>query len=119
MTHLNAGATYTPRAHDSRGNRAATLDYTLAQSIVWHVLPRFDLMLEAAWNRAQDVTGPERTARSSELLLAPGVRTAFDFASGLQVVPGPAFPIGVGPSRGEQNVFLYLSLEHPFARGSP
>jgi len=119
VTHSNAGATYTPRAHDSRGDRAATLDYTLAQSIVWHVLPRFDLMLEAAWTRAQDVTGPGRTARSSEVLLAPGVRTAFDFASGLQVVPGLAFPVGVGPSRGEQNVFLYLSLEHPFARGSP
>jgi hypothetical protein len=119
VTHSNAGATFTPRARDSHGDRAATLDYTLAQSLIWHALPRFDLMLEAAWSREQHVTGPGRNARSSEVLLAPGVRTAFDFASGLQVVPGLAFPIGVGPSRGESSVFFYLSFEHPFAREVP
>ena len=48
-----------------------------------------------------------------------GVRTAFDFASGMQIVPGLAFPIGVGPSRGERSVFVYLSLEHHFAREAP
>ena len=34
--------------------------------------------------------------------------------SGLQVVPGIAFPIGVGPSHGQRALFLYLSLEHSF-----
>lgn len=119
VTHSNVGATYTPRALDSRGNSAATLEYALAQSVIWHALPRFDLMIEAAWTRTQDVTGPGRTARSSEVLLAPGVRTAFDFASGVQIVPGLAFPIGVGPSRGERSVFVYLSFEHPFAGEAP
>jgi len=27
-----------------------------------------------------------------------------------------AFPIGVGPSRGEKSVFFYLSFEHPFRK---
>lgn len=76
-------------------------------------------MIEAAWTRTQEVTGPSRTARSSEVLLAPGVRTALDFESGLQIVPGLAFPVGVGPSRGARSVFVYLSLEHPFAREAP
>jgi len=41
------------------------------------------------------------------------VRWAYDFPSGLPVVPGVAFPFGVGPSRGQKNVFLYLSFEAP------
>jgi hypothetical protein len=44
------------------------------------------------------------------------VRAAFDFDSGLQIVPGIAAPIGIGPSGGETALFFYLSLEHPFAR---
>ncbi|HZK78257.1 MAG TPA: hypothetical protein VFC35_05065 [Gemmatimonadaceae bacterium] len=46
--------------------------------------------------------------------ISPGVRAAFNFASGLQIVPGIAFPIGVGPSSGERGAFIYLSFEHPF-----
>jgi hypothetical protein len=42
------------------------------------------------------------------------VRWAFNFKSGLQVVPGVAVPFGVGSSAGERGLFLYLSFEHPF-----
>jgi len=38
------------------------------------------------------------------------------FKNGLQIVPGVAMPIGIGPSAGETGVFLYLSFEHPFTR---
>jgi hypothetical protein len=48
--------------------------------------------------------------------VSPGVRWSYDFESGLQIVPGIAFPIGVGPSRREKSVFLYLSFEHPFRK---
>jgi hypothetical protein len=34
--------------------------------------------------------------------------------SGLQKVPGIAFQIGLGPSRREHGLFMYLSFEHPF-----
>ena len=116
VAHANAGATYTPRARDALGNRAATMDYALGQSVVWLAHPKLNLLLEAVWTRTEDVIGPGRTGRSTELLLAPGVRGAIDFASGLQVVPGLAFPIGMGPSRGERGVFAYLSFEHSFAK---
>lgn len=115
VVHSNAGATYTARARDALGNRAATLDVSLAQSVIWLARPRVNLMLEAAWTRTQEVTGPGRTERGTELLLSPGVRGAIDLRSGLQIVPGLAVPIGLGPSRGERSVFVYLSFEHPFA----
>ena len=119
VTHSNAGATYTARARDASGSEAATVDVTLGQSVIWLVRPRLNLMLEAAWSRTQEVVGPGRTERGTELLLSPGLRGAIDLRSGLQIVPGLAFPIGLGPSRGERSVFVYLSLEHPFANQAP
>jgi hypothetical protein len=34
----------------------------------------------------------------------------------LQIVPGLALPIGLGPIAGERGVFAYLSFEHPFGK---
>ena len=47
------------------------------------------------------------------LLLTRGARYAINFESGLQIVPGIAFPIGLGSSEDEYGVFVYLSFEHP------
>jgi hypothetical protein len=48
--------------------------------------------------------------------ISPGIRWAYNFPSGLQIVPGIAVPLGVGSSKGEKAIFLYLSFEHPFAK---
>lgn len=115
VAHSNAGATFTPRARDALGNHAATTGYSLAQSIIWLAHPKLNLMVEGIWNRSQQVVGASRTKQSTEIFISPGVRGAIDFASGLQIVPGIAFPMGLGASRGERSVFFYLSFEHPFA----
>lgn len=115
VAHSNAGATYTHRAHDMIGEAATTMSYNASQSVVWLVHPKLNFMLEGAWNRRQEVVGPGRTATANEVLLSPGVRAAFDLPSGLQVVPGIAVPIGLGPSRSDRYLFFYLSFEHPFA----
>jgi|GEM_PF-172431 len=114
VTHWNAGATHTFAARDGAGDRADTSAVTLGQGFVWLVRPKVNLLLETSWTRAQVVSGPGLKESSVVFLVSPGIRWAHDFRSGLQVVPGLAFPIGVGPSRGRNAVFLYLSLEHPF-----
>jgi hypothetical protein len=76
-------------------------------------------MVEALWTAANEVAGPGRTVRTSDFLVSPGVRGAINFRSKLQIVPGLAVPIGVGPSRGEHSLFAYLSFEHPFAKQAP
>ena len=119
VAHSNAGVTYTPRALDTFGNTAAVRGFALGQSVIWLAHPNLNLMLESVWGVMQEVTGPRQTARMTEFLLSPGLRTAINLRSGLQIVPGLAFPIGVGPSRGERSMFAYLSFEHPFARQSP
>ena len=114
VTHWNAGATHTVSARDSAGDRASANAYALGQSIVWLAKPKVNLLLETSWIRAEAVAAPGVTTRSDALFVSPGIRWAHDFPSGLQIVPGIAFPIGVGPSRGHHAVFFYLSLEHPF-----
>lgn len=115
LAHSNAGITLTPRARDELGNRATTRAYGLGQSLIWLARPTFNVMLEGLWSQEDVVVGDGRTRRETSLLVSPGIRGALNFASGLQIVPGLAFPIGVGPSRSERGVFVYLSLEHPFA----
>lgn len=112
VMHWNAGATITPNAQNATGERARTVGYNLGHSAIWLAKPSFHLVFETAWNRASLVAGPNQTERSDSLLLNPGVRWAHNFKNGLQIVPGVAVPVGVGPSRGLQGVFVYLSFEH-------
>jgi hypothetical protein len=116
VTHWNAGATIIPRARNTAGETATTYGYNFGQSFVWLAHPRFNVLLETVFNRRQEVTATDTTQWTSDLLLNPGIRWAYNFNNGLQIVPGIAVPIGVGPSSGERGVFLYLSLEHPYRK---
>ncbi len=116
VTHSNVGATYIPSAKNALGEKADLKGFNLGQSIIWLVKPRFNLMLETVWNRSESVAGPNLREHENSWLLSPGVRWAYNFESGLQIVPGVAVPIGLGPSRGDVSLFIYLSFEHPFGR---
>jgi hypothetical protein len=113
ITHWNAGASLT-RADNGLGVRGTTRGLKAGASAIWLVAPTFNLMLEsvASRNEALDENGKRESFTS--YLVSPGMRGALNFASGLQIVPGIAFPIGVGSSRGQRDVFLYLSFEHSF-----
>lgn len=116
VTHFNAGATYTPSAENSTGDRSATTSFNAGQSLIWLAKPALNFMLELAWNRNEVLLDGGNTARSNTLLLAPGIRGALNFDSGLQIVPGLAVPFGIGSSRGERSLFFYVSFEHAFTK---
>jgi hypothetical protein len=111
-THVNLGITHTPHTRNEFGDRASATAYTAGQSFVFTVHPRVNLMLETLWNNAAEVVAPGVTRRSNDVLLSPGIRWSHNFASGLQIVPGVAVPVGVGPGAGERGLLLYLSFEH-------
>ena len=112
--HTNGGVTLTPSAKTGTGSTAQLIDFTLGQSAIWLVHPRVNLMLEATLANLESFTGVgANRARSTGVTLAPGIRWSHDFASGLQIVPGLAFPIGFNANEGQRGVFLYLSFEHP------
>jgi hypothetical protein len=116
VTHWNAGATFVPNAQDAGGNHASTAAYNLGQSLIWLAHPRVNFMLETVFAGAQEAVAKGKTSWTNALLISPGVRWAYNFKNGLQIVPGVAMPLGVGPSAGEKGFFLYLSFEHPFER---
>lgn len=115
-SHTNLGFTHTPSAKNAAQDQAASSSFSLGQSLVYAVSPRLNLMLEAVYLRGQSVTGRDRVEWEDELILSPGLRWAYNFKSGLQIVPGIAVPIGVGPSSGESSLLVYLSFEHPFGK---
>ena len=112
--HWNAGATFVPDAEAPNGAEADVSALQLGQSFVWLLRPKLNLMLETVWASAETVTASGGTEREESFVVSPGVRFAIDLPSGLQIVPGLAVPIGVGPSDGDWSLFLYLSFEHPF-----
>ncbi|MEO7476698.1 MAG: transporter [Gemmatimonadales bacterium] len=114
--HGNAGATLTPSAKGLLGREATTTDFNLGGSVIWRLRRAVNLMLEAVWFSTETPAGAGTTVREESAFLNPGVRWALDFDSGLQVVPGVAYTIGLGPSEGDDGLFLYLSFEHPFGR---
>jgi len=114
--HFNAGATLAPTAKDSDGYSARTYAYSLGHSVVWTAAPRFNAFLETTFYRGESITAPGKTQWGNQLLLNPGIRWAYNFSNGLQIVPGIGVPVGVGPSAGEVGVFGYLSLEHPYRK---
>jgi len=88
VAHWNAGVTAVSQ----------TTSYNLGASAIWLARPTFNVLVEVAWT---DTEG------AHAVVVNPGVRWAYNFASGLQIVPGVAFPDG-------KSVFLYLSFEHRF-----
>jgi hypothetical protein len=116
VTHWNAGATFIPGAKNSDSEKAFVRGFNLGQSSIWLARPRFNVLVETVWNSFQTVVHQRQTETVYSLLVNPGVRWAYNFKSGLQIVPGVSVPIGVGPSRGQRGVLFYLSFEHPFRK---
>lgn len=116
VMHWNAGGTFTPGAKNTLGQKAFTRGYNLGHSAVWLAHPRFNVLMETAWNSYESVIGRKQTEKSYSLILNPGVRWSHNLKNALQIVPGVAVPLGIGPSKGSRGVFFYLSFEHAFKK---
>ncbi|HBL19154.1 MAG: hypothetical protein A2X36_01545 [Elusimicrobia bacterium GWA2_69_24] len=113
VTHWNAGGTFVPGSREPGGARADTLGFNQGAGAIFSVNNNVNLMFEAAWTSFESVQPDGTKVRDETAFLNPGLRFAVNLKSGLQIVPGVAFPIGMGPSKGESGVLAYLSFEHP------
>ncbi len=116
FTHWNLGATVVPKAKNPLGEKADTLGTNVGASLIWRPHPEFNLMFEAIHTTQEVVTGAGLKTREKATYLNPGLRWAHNLPSGLQIVPGLAYTYGVGASKGDNAIFLYISFEHPFGR---
>jgi hypothetical protein len=123
VTHLNVGGTWVPSARALDGRHGPLASFFAGQSLVFLAHPSVNLLVEAIYTQTE-LAGPGGTEREECLVVNPGLRGAIDLGGGLdggglQIVPGVSVPLGVGPSRGERAVFLYLSFEHPCSLAGP
>lgn len=114
VTHFNMGSTVTPGHKGEDGAEADTFGFNLGASLVCLVSENVNFMFETVWNSSESVLSDGSKTREDILILNPGARYAINFESGLQVVPGIAFPLSLGSSENDYGVFVYLSFEHPF-----
>ena len=116
VTHTNTGISFTPRARNKYGARANAFSFTFGQSLIFTPNQRVQPLVEAVFTRERTVFGEGVAEWNNDFVVSPGVRVAFNFTSGLQIVPGIALPTGIGPSSGDRGAFFYLSFEHPFSK---
>ena len=112
VTHWNAGASIT-RAENALDRKSMVRSVAAGASAIWLLAPTFNLMLESLWDRTEVLDDLGARVALDHFVILPGVRGAINLRE-LQIVPGIGVPIGIGPSKGERDLFLYLSFEHPF-----
>jgi hypothetical protein len=114
VSHWNFGVTVTPNEKGPGTAKATTAGINYGTSLVWLVHPRFNFMLEAVGTAGESVLPNGEKERGDTFFLNPGVRFAFNFDNGLQIVPGFSVPIGLAGSVDQWAVLGYLSFEHGF-----
>lgn len=114
--HTNGGVTLTPAAKGLDGTHDALMETFIGQSLIFLAHRNLNVLAEVAWDVDESVVTRGTIARSESFFFSPGIRGAINLSSGMQIVPGIAVPIGLGPSEGDRAVFVYLSVEHAFGQ---
>jgi hypothetical protein len=107
---------YVSSAENADGDHFHIWKYEVGQSFVWFAKPRFNVLVEAVWEKEKATNRSGFKEIDSDLFISPGVRWAHVFHNGISIIPGFAVPIGVGSSRGDQRFFFYFAVEHHFTR---
>lgn len=111
ISHWNAGATYTPNAHEAGGVKADLNGYNYGGSVIYLHSGNLNFLVEIVKSATQSLAPNGVKTWESTAFINPGFRAAINYASGLQVVYGASIPIGIGSFRGNNGVLLYLSFE--------
>ena len=117
VSHTNIGGGWTPDGRGTDGSVASYRSLFAGQSLIALLNYRFNALVELLWT-GSETTSHGRTARADTLYVSPGLRFGVDVPGGLQIVPGLAVPIGIGPSASSLSIFGYLSFEFPFSRAA-
>ncbi len=112
FTHFNAGLTWLPHAFTA--NDRNTLDYNLGASVIYAATRDTHFLLE--WTGLWDNTPGTGGGLTYEFVsvISPGVRHAFNFGDGSQLVIGAAVPLGLTRGAPDVGVLLYVSFEAQF-----
>lgn len=111
VSHWNAGATYTPNAREASGIQADIRGINIGASVVYLHSETLNFLVEYVKSENQAIQSDGSLVWEKSEFINPGFRYAKNYTSGWQMVTGVSFPIGVGPSKNDNGIFLYLSFE--------
>ena len=111
--HGNAGTTILPDVEN-----VDLVNYNLGGSAIFAVTRELNLMLECVSFFNEEPDGKGNSRRENAVILSPGVRYAFNFKNGTQVVGGLAAPVGLTSAAPDYGFVIYLSIEHSFLRST-
>lgn len=114
FVHLNAGGTFLPDPASTGGR--SVYHHSIGGSVIYAINSDWHLMLESVGVWEEGLNSRGNRDHEFSALLAPGLRKAFNFDNGAQLVLGASAPFGVGGHAPDYGVFLYVSFEHFFSR---
>jgi len=112
--HLNTGMTFLPDAASVNGDNIE--HYTIGGSMIYAFTTDFHALTEVFGGWFEGPGSGGGTSHEFSAIISPGVRKAFNFDGGSQLVAGIAAPIGLNDNAPDYGVFIYLSFEHAFRR---
>lgn len=113
--HFNARGALITGAGRRGIDGVPTRAFAAGASLVWAAARPVNLLVETVVEQAREVTAAGARADRTSWVVNPGLRWALDLSSDLQVVPGLAYTLNLHGARPDQGLFVYLSVEHPFA----
>ncbi len=113
VSNTNLGGTVLFSAKNRAGTAQNLWSAGAGQSLIWLAHPNVNLLLEAVVATNEVFGADGSPIRQTEAAVSPGIRSAINLSGSLQIVPGFAVPIGIGPSRGKNAIFAYFSVELP------
>lgn len=108
--HWNIGYSTTPGAKNSTKDKADVSRYFYALSNIYFFTDTLNFLVEIVGSQSEEVISQDTKNWQHDMILSPGFRTAFDVGN-WQFVPGIAYPIGLGPIAGQNQILGYLSIE--------
>jgi hypothetical protein len=116
IAHANVGITLLPGVKGSLPSgdsvEKTLAGYNAGVSVIVLAEPWVNFLVEGNVTVLEDLVNGG-VEHSTEYVVSPGVRMAFDIGS-LQIVPGLGIPFMIADGATHAGVFFYLSFEHPF-----
>lgn len=113
VSNTNLGGTVLFSARNRAGTASNLWSASAGQSLIWLVHPNVNILVEAVVASNEVFGADGSSVRQTEGAVSPGIRGAINLSGSLQIVPGFAVPLGIGPSRGKNAIFVYFSVELP------
>jgi hypothetical protein len=112
--HANLGTSSGWQAATSTMHSVKSETTSYGASLIYYLASNVNLMLETLHSFSVNEKRAEVPEVIRSTIVNPGVRFAFNFSSGMQIVPGFSTPYDILSK--ENFYFLYLSVEHPFKK---